>query len=180
MAWCRQAASHHLDRRRSNLPTPYAVTRPQWVNDDRWIPLTKVSHVELWCFLWCIPEQTVERTVEMPVIWDSIALIVTSLQWYFLDSFQLTAFQVFNGVCVSCAIQMLVYSSLAIKSCKNPGEEGQCVGDVIGIVASNGAAVAIGCMFVVIVVANYVMYGLLVRAVKTCSSSCKDGGESGQ
>ena len=26
----------------------------------RWIPLTKASDVELWCFLWSTPEQTVE------------------------------------------------------------------------------------------------------------------------
>ena len=29
----------------------------------RWIPLTKASDVELWCFLWCAPEQTAEQTV---------------------------------------------------------------------------------------------------------------------
>ena len=32
-------------------------------------------------FLWCAPEQTVERTVQMRVIWDAMALIVTLL-WY--------------------------------------------------------------------------------------------------
>ena len=26
----------------------------------RWIPLTKASDAELWCFLWSAPEQTVE------------------------------------------------------------------------------------------------------------------------
>ena len=26
----------------------------------RWIPLTKASDAELWCFLWSVPEQTVE------------------------------------------------------------------------------------------------------------------------
>ena len=93
--------------------------------------------------------------------------------------FQLIAFQVSNGLCVGCSIQMLVYGGLVIASCKNPGDEGRCVGDVIGIVASNGAAVAIGCVFVVIVFANYVMYGVL-RSLKTCSSSCNDGGECGK
>ena len=29
----------------------------------RWIPLTKVSDAELWCFLWSPPEQTVEQTI---------------------------------------------------------------------------------------------------------------------
>ena len=46
----------------------------------RWIPLTKASDAELWCFLWLAPEQTVEQTVEKPMIWDTIALIETSLQ----------------------------------------------------------------------------------------------------
>ena len=38
-------------------------------------PLTKVSDVEVWCFLWSAPEQTVEET---PMIWDETALIITS------------------------------------------------------------------------------------------------------
>ena len=35
-----------------------------------WIPVTKASDAELWCFL-CEPEQAVEQTVEMLVIWDA-------------------------------------------------------------------------------------------------------------
>ena len=45
---------------------------------DRWIPLTKVSDAELWSFLWSVPEHIVEQTMETPVIWDAIALIMTS------------------------------------------------------------------------------------------------------
>ena len=45
----------------------------------RWIPLTKASDAEVWCFLWSAPGQMAERTIEMPVIWDVIALIMTSL-----------------------------------------------------------------------------------------------------
>ena len=44
-----------------------------------WIPPTKARDAELWCFLWCAPEQTVEQTVNMPVLWGAMALIVTSL-----------------------------------------------------------------------------------------------------
>ena len=44
----------------------------------RWIPLTKASDAELWCFLWSEPEQTVGQTTETPVIWDAITLIMTS------------------------------------------------------------------------------------------------------
>ena len=45
----------------------------------RWIPLTKASDAELWGFLSSAPEQTVEQTIETPVIWDAIAPIMTSL-----------------------------------------------------------------------------------------------------
>ena len=44
----------------------------------RWIPLTKASDAELWDFL-SAPEQTVEQTIGMPVIWDASVLIMTSL-----------------------------------------------------------------------------------------------------
>ena len=47
----------------------------------RWIPLTKACDAELWCFLWSAPEQAVEWTIEMPMIWDAIAFMITSLQW---------------------------------------------------------------------------------------------------
>ena len=40
---------------------------------------TKASDAELWCFLSSMPEQTVEQTIESPVIWDAIALIMASL-----------------------------------------------------------------------------------------------------
>ena len=47
----------------------------------RWIPLSKASDAdaELGCFLWSAPEQTVDKTIEMPVIWDAIMLIMASL-----------------------------------------------------------------------------------------------------
>ena len=45
----------------------------------RWISLTKVSNAEIWYFLWSAPEQTVEQTIETPVIWDVIVPIMTSL-----------------------------------------------------------------------------------------------------
>ena len=53
----------------------FRVTGPLWgeFTGDRWIPLTKASDAELWCFIWSAPE---------PVIWDAIALIMTSLQWF--------------------------------------------------------------------------------------------------
>ena len=49
------------------------------VTGDRWIPLTTASDAELWGFLWSVPQQTVEQTIKTPVIWDAIALMMTSL-----------------------------------------------------------------------------------------------------
>ena len=58
----------------------FRVTGPLWgeFTGHRWIPPTKASNAELWCFLWFAPGQTVEQTIETPVIWDSIAFIMTS------------------------------------------------------------------------------------------------------
>ena len=47
--------------------------------DHRCISRTKSSDAELWCFRWSAPEPTVEQTMATPVIWDAIALIMTSL-----------------------------------------------------------------------------------------------------
>ena len=44
-----------------------------------WILLTKASDAERWCFLWSVPELTAEYTIAMLVVWDAIALIMTSL-----------------------------------------------------------------------------------------------------
>ena len=45
----------------------------------RWIPRTKASDAELWCFLWSASEWTIELTIVRQVIWDAIAPIMTSL-----------------------------------------------------------------------------------------------------
>ena len=62
--------------------------RPAYCGDRRrkcqvhwWIPRTKTSDTELLCFLWSAPESTVEQIMETPVIWCTIAFIMTSLQW---------------------------------------------------------------------------------------------------
>ena len=59
----------------------FGVTGPLWGESSgyQWIPLTKASDVELWCFLWSAPEQTVGQTLETPVIRDAIVVIMTSL-----------------------------------------------------------------------------------------------------
>ena len=64
------------------LQGKYAAAGPLWgeTTSQRWIPLTKASDAELWCFLLSIPEQTVEQTIDTPVIWEAIASITTSLR----------------------------------------------------------------------------------------------------
>ena len=59
----------------------FRVTSPLWEETTglRWIPLIKASDAELSCFLWSAHEQTVEQTIETLVIWDAIAIIMTSL-----------------------------------------------------------------------------------------------------
>ena len=42
-------------------------------------PTPKASDAELWWFVWSAPEQKIEKTIETSVIWDAIALIMTSL-----------------------------------------------------------------------------------------------------
>ena len=65
----------------------FRVTGLLWreTTGHRWIPLTKLVMRNLWCFLWYAPEQMVEQTIETPLIWDAIALIMTSLQWWILS-----------------------------------------------------------------------------------------------
>ena len=59
----------------------FGVTGPlcREFTGHRWIPLTKASDAGLWCFLWSAPVQKVVHTIETPVIWDAIVLIMTSL-----------------------------------------------------------------------------------------------------
>ena len=56
----------------------FRVTGRLWEKSTghRWIPLTKASEAKLWCFVWSVPEQTFEQTIETAVIWD---VIITSL-----------------------------------------------------------------------------------------------------
>ena len=56
----------------------FHVTGPLWGEStcQQWIPLTKASDMELWCYLWSAPEHMVEQTLETLVIWDGIMLII--------------------------------------------------------------------------------------------------------
>ena len=59
----------------------FRITDPLWGESTghQWIPLTKVSDAELWWLLWSALEQTFEHTIETHVIWDAIALTMTTL-----------------------------------------------------------------------------------------------------
>ena len=48
------------------------------------VPLTKTSDTELWYFLCYALEQTAKHTIETLLIWDAIALIMTSPSSWFL------------------------------------------------------------------------------------------------
>ena len=65
----------------------FRVTGPLWRKSTghRWIPFTKASDAELWCFLWPAPEQTAEKMIETPVIWDAIAFVMTKSEKYSLS-----------------------------------------------------------------------------------------------
>ena len=56
-----------------------SVTGPLWGESigHWWIPLTKANDAELWRFLWSAPEHAAGQTIEMPVIWDAIGLIMS-------------------------------------------------------------------------------------------------------
>ena len=60
------------------METLSALLAPLWGESTghRWIPLTKASVAGLLCFLWSAPAQTIEQTIETPLIWDAIALIM--------------------------------------------------------------------------------------------------------
>ena len=59
----------------------FSVTDHLWRESTGrlWIPLTKASGAELWCFLWSAPKQMVHQMLEMLVIWNTIVLIMMSL-----------------------------------------------------------------------------------------------------
>ena len=61
----------------------FRVTGPLWgeFTGHRWIPLTKASDAELRSFLWSTHEQTIEQTIETPVVWDAVVVIMTPPSW---------------------------------------------------------------------------------------------------
>ena len=75
--------THCMERNMMTSPNRniFRVTGPLCgeFTGHRWIPITKASDVELWDFVSCVPEETVEQTTGRLVIWNAVALIMTSL-----------------------------------------------------------------------------------------------------
>ena len=63
----------------------FHITGPLWgeATGHWWIPLTKASDAELWYFFFIYAWTSDEPTMEMPVIWYAIALIMMPLYCLF-------------------------------------------------------------------------------------------------
>ena len=64
---CRNSLQRMMTSSNGNISS---VTGTLWGEStgSRWIPLTKANDAEFWCFLWLVSEQTVEQTIETPII----------------------------------------------------------------------------------------------------------------
>ena len=80
----------------SSQGNAYCVTSPLWGESTGhwWIPLTKANRKELWCFLWCMPKETVEQTVELLVIWDAM-----SVMWCHCNAYSIFKFIFHKDYC---------------------------------------------------------------------------------
>ena len=79
---------HHESLIMMTLPNGYSfrvtVSLCGVFTGHRRIPITKASDAGLWSFLSIAPEQTVKQTIETPVTWDSITLIMMYRFWWTL------------------------------------------------------------------------------------------------
>ena len=56
----------------------FHITGLLWVEStSHWFPSKMSDNAKLWSFLACMPEHTVEQTVELPIIW-----LIMKLMWY--------------------------------------------------------------------------------------------------
>ena len=62
MAWCRQATSHYLNQCWSRSPTPYGVTRPQWVKQIISTLILLTNH-------WCVSYEIVLWWMVVVMVW---------------------------------------------------------------------------------------------------------------
>ena len=94
----------------------FRITGPLWGESTChwWIPITKASDVEFWCFLWSAPEQTAEQTIETGVIqtllrslkyfvygcgskWSFVNCIKFIFAWGFITKHTIQAFYLQQG-----------------------------------------------------------------------------------
>ena len=57
-----------------NIGLRYHDTSPLWgeIHRSPVVLLTLANHAVLWCLLWCVPEETVEQTADILVMWDTM------------------------------------------------------------------------------------------------------------
>ena len=60
-----------------SITTPWLKHFPRYWLFVRVTGFPKASGAELWCFLWSAPEQTGDQSIRTPMIWDTIAPIMT-------------------------------------------------------------------------------------------------------
>ena len=97
----------------------FRVTGPLWGESTghRWIPLTETNDAELWCFLWSAPQRMIEQTMETPVIWDAIVLIMTSLQCDICQELYIWTRRIFLKTVALCLICQTVLICKKMSRC---------------------------------------------------------------
>ena len=83
-AWSQRVVSYDLhDMMKSSNGNIFRVTDPLWGESTGhwWIPLPKSSDTELWYFLWSAAEQTIEQTIETPVMLEAVSLTMMYVQF---------------------------------------------------------------------------------------------------
>ena len=75
--WGVSCAFHYDGIKLNHFPRYWPFVRG--TTGHRWIPKGQWGGALMFSFIWSVSEQTLEQTIEAPVIWDAIALIITSL-----------------------------------------------------------------------------------------------------
>ena len=109
LSWC-QLDRHWWHRKSSTISmvpllngSIFRVSGCLWGESTglRWIPITKASNTDHLYFLSSAPEQRVEQTIDTPVTWDAIALIisVTKIAFWQLILFSVSPDPVLYVIC---------------------------------------------------------------------------------
>ena len=68
---CLDTAVHSLSRHHEMEPLPALLTLCEGNHGSPMDSPHKGPVMRVWWFVWCFPEQTVERTLELPIIWNT-------------------------------------------------------------------------------------------------------------